>query len=167
MKDTQQTAIALLTAAPSLYRSLFAGLPEAIVTTDLDRGWSPKRILAHMVDVEPVFDDRLRQMVQSDRPSFAAVDPLATLEAGDLMTRTVDELLGEFQERRSATVAWLRELSEEQLERAATLDSIGEFTVGQLMHYWPSHDLAHLRGVQRMLVGVLGHEMGPAQAFDI
>jgi hypothetical protein len=33
--------------------------------------------------------------------------------------------------------------------------------------YWPYHDLAHIRQIQRMLQGVLGHELGNTAEFDV
>ena len=167
MRDTEQAALALLDAAPSILRNLLASLPESILTADLDRGWSPKRILAHEVDVEHVFAERLHRMIDEDGPSITAVDPLATLASGDLESRTVSELVDLLQTQRTETVAWLRTLTDAQLKRKAQHDTLGEFTVSQLIHYWPTHDLAHINGIRRMLVSVLRHEVGGIEEFDI
>jgi uncharacterized damage-inducible protein DinB len=167
VKDTEETALALLEATPAILRALLAPLPQLIVTADLDRGWSLKRVLAHFVDVEPVFAERLRRMIEEDRPLISSIDPLATLDAGAYLSRTVDALLGELGRRRRETCSWLRTLTAEQLQRPAEHDTCGKITASNLLHYWPYHDSAHIRQIQRMLQAVLGHELGNAAEFDI
>jgi uncharacterized damage-inducible protein DinB len=165
--DTEETALALLEATPVVLRALLAQLPDAIVTADLDRGWSPQRVLAHFVDVEPVFAERLRRMIEEDRPLVRSIDPLATLDAGDYLSRPVNALLDELERSRRETGAWLRTLTGARLQRTAQHDTCGEFTASNLLHYWPYHDTAHIRQIQRMLQAVLAHEIGKAAEFDI
>jgi uncharacterized damage-inducible protein DinB len=167
VRDTEATALALLEATPAILRALLAALPELIVTADLDRGWSPKRVLAHLIDVEPVFAERLRRMIEEDRPLIRSIDPLASLDAGDYLSRTVDALLDELGRSRRETCDWLRTPTAGQLERPAEHDTCGEITASNLLHYWPYHDTAHIRQIQRMLQAVLGHELGNAAEFDI
>ena len=167
MRDTEATALALLEATPAILRALLASLPQLIVTADLDRGWSPKRVLAHFVDVEPVFAERLRRMIEEDRPLIRSIDPLASLDAGDYLSRTVDALLDELGRSRRETCDWLRTLTAGQLERPAEHDTCDEITASNLLHYWPYHDTAHIRQIQRMLQAVLGHELGSAAEFDV
>lgn len=167
MKDTLEAALSLLEAAPTILRRLLTNLPDSILTADLDRGWSPKRILAHEVDVEHVFAERLHRMIEEHAPRIASIDPLITLATGDLESRHISDLLDQLESQRTETVAWLRTLTDAQLQRTAAHDTLGEFTVSQLIHYWPTHDLAHTNGIRRMLVAVLRHEIGPIEEFDI
>jgi hypothetical protein len=168
VKDTEEAALALLEATPAILRPLLAGLPATIVEAKLDRDWSPKDVLAHFVDVEQdAFGTRLRRMIDEDRPAIASIDPLARLGDPKWTARTVDSLLDELARERATTVAWLRTLNDEQLQRAADHDAVGEITVANLLHYWPTHDMAHIRQIQRMLSAVLRHEMGAAENFDV
>jgi uncharacterized damage-inducible protein DinB len=165
MKDTEQAALSLLEGAPAILRALLAGLPDSILTADLDRGWSPKRLLTHEVDVERTFAERLHRMIDEDNPAIISVDPMTTID--DLQSRPTSDLLDELQTQRTETVAWLRTLTDAQLQRIAQHDTLGQFTVSQLIHYWPTHDLAHIAGIRRMLVSVLRHEVGGIEEFDI
>jgi hypothetical protein len=106
-------------------------------------------------------------MIEEDRPFFRSIDSLATLEAGDYLSRTVYALLDELNRSRRETCAWLRTLTAAQLQRPAEHDTCGEFTASNLLHYWPYHDTAHIRQIQRMLQAVLGHELGNAAEFDV
>lgn len=169
MNDTQQTALALLDSTPAIFRLMLANLPDDILTADLDRGWSIKRVLAHMVDVEePGFRDRLRHIIDANHPSITSYDAMATLEAGDYMSRSVATLLDQLDASRRETIVWLRTLTPEQRARSATHDTAGDFTIDNLLHYWPMHDMAHIRGVQRMLNALLRHEAsGLDEQWDI
>ena len=169
MRDTEETALTLLEATPAIFRLLFEGIPDEIITADLDREWSPKRILAHMVDVEEAgFADRFRRIVAEREPTITIIDAMATLEAGGYMSRPVAELLDQLESSRLDSTAWLRTLTAEDLTRKATHPTAGEFTLANLLHYWPGHDMAHIRGVQRMLNSVLRHEAaGLDETWDI
>jgi len=169
VRDSEETALVLLEATPGIFRLLFERLPEEIATTDLDRDWSPKRVLAHMVDVEEAgFADRFRRIVAKNRPSIASFDPLATLEAGGYLAQPIPALLDQLEASRRKTCAWLRGLTPDDLARTASHNTAGEFTLANLLHYWPIHDMAHIRGVQRMLNSVLRHEAGGLdETFDV
>ena len=106
-------------------------------------------------------------MIEEDRPVIRSIDPLATLDSGDYLSRTVDALLNELDQRRRETCDWLRTLTPEQLKRPTEHDTCGEILASNLLHYWPYHDTAHIRQIQRMLQAVLGHELGNAAEFDI
>lgn len=160
MKDTEDAALAILEGTPAILRELIGRLPEGIVAADLDRGWSPKKFLAHLVDVEhPAFAGRMRRIVDEESPALASIDPMATLDAMG-WGQSTGALLGELERTRAETCRWIGGLTDEQLQRAGQHDTAGEITASNLLHYWAYHDLAHVRHVQRMLQSVLGHEMG-------
>lgn len=161
MRDTEEAALAVLESTPAIWRQLIGRMPEEIVIADLDRGWSPKRLLAHMVDVEAsAFADRLRAIVEQDEPNLASTDPMAQLDAMGWESMSTGALLGQLERARAETCRWLVGLTTEQLQRKARHETAGEMTASNLLHYWATHDIAHLRGVQRMLNSVLSHETG-------
>ena len=161
MNDTEQTSLAILAATPAMLRETLGRMPESIVATNLDRDWSPKRILAHVVDVDaPAFADRLRRIVAEDKPSLTSIDAMAHLEESGLMSSPTSDLLDRLERERRETCEWLRTLTDDQIARTATHDSAGKLTASNLLHYWAYHDIAHLRGIQRMVQSVLIHETG-------
>ncbi|MEX1159079.1 MAG: DinB family protein [Thermomicrobiales bacterium] len=168
MKDTENAALALLEATPAVLRELVGRLPVEIVEAPLDRGWSVKQMLAHFVDVEVVaFRDRLRRMVEEERPAIPSIDAMARIDEMGWQARSVESLLDELERERGATCRWLRTLTDGQLTRPGEHDTAGEISVSNVLHYWPTHDMAHLRHIQRMLAAVLGHEMGNAKDYDV
>jgi hypothetical protein len=168
MRDTELAAIAVLEATPAVLRALFTGLPTSIATARLDRDWSPKDVLNHFVDVEQfAFRERIRRMIDEDRPFIQSIDPVARLHDPKWQNIGVASLLDDLAAKRAETIAWLRTLTEEQLTRVANHDAVGEITASNLLHYWPTHDMAHIRQVQRMLSAVFRHEMGACENFDV
>jgi uncharacterized damage-inducible protein DinB len=161
VNDTEQTALSVLESTPAMLRLLFGRLPDDIANADLDRGWSPKRLLAHMVDVEaPAFADRLHAIVEQDNPLLSSIDVLVRLDAMGWESMATEDLLARLEEARTATCTWLSGLTAAQLQRKARHDTAGELTASNLLHYWATHDIAHLRGIQRMLNAVVTHETG-------
>lgn len=169
MKDTEEAALAILEGTPAILRELIGRLPEAIVAADLDRGWSPKRILAHMADVEgPAFADRLHSIVEQDQPTLISIDAMAQLDAMGWESKSIGSLLGDLERARAETCRWIVGLTDAQLQRKARHDTAGELTASNLLHYWATHDIAHLRGIQRMLNAVIVHETaGISENMDV
>jgi hypothetical protein len=168
MQDTEQAAIALLEATPTILHAFLASLPESIVAAKLDREWSPRDVLAHFVDVEQIaFRTRIQRMIDEDRPFIQSIDPVARLLDPKWESRTVASLLGELSSQRADTISWIRTLTAGQLARIGNHDAVGEITASNLLHYWPTHDSAHIRQIQRMLSAVLRHEMGACENFDV
>ncbi|MEK7247567.1 MAG: DinB family protein [Chloroflexota bacterium] len=169
MKDTEEAALAVLESTPNILRELLGWLPESIVAADLDRGWSPKRLLAHMVDVEsPAFADRLHAIVEQDEPTLTSIDAMAQLDDMGWESMSIGALLGQLERARTDTCRWIVGLADAQLQRKARHDTAGELTASNLLHYWATHDIAHLRGVQRMLNSVIVHETaGISENMDV
>jgi hypothetical protein len=168
VKDTERAAVALLASTPAVLRAMLSGLPEEMVSAELDRDWSVKRYVAHLLDVEQAaFGERMRRIVSGEVPQFEVMDPMPTLEGGGYMERTLASLLEEFEGLRRENCAWLGTLGDEQLARKGKHATAGEVSASNLLHYWPTHDMAHVRHIQRMLGAVLLHEMGNAKEWDI
>ena len=167
MKDTQEAALAVLGSTPAIVRSLLTGLPAEIVTAKLDRDWSMRMTLEHFVDVDPVYLARLQRIVEEDQPSIESIDVMARMAEDRYAGRSTESLLGEFATHRAKACAWIRTLTDQQLSRVMQHDTAGELTASNLLHYWPYHDLAHLRGIQRMIQAILAHEMGDVENMDV
>ena len=128
----------------------------------------------HLLDVEDIgFMDRVRRLVDSgptgteggERPFIRSIDPPARLVAGGYAERTLEDLLGELEQRRAADVAWLRLLPAGALANEGEHDRAGIFAAGDLIHYWACHDLLHLRQVLQALQDTLAPFAGNLSRF--
>jgi len=108
------------------------------------KAWSQAVILAHLADYEVVcFQARLelilsgksfRSLNADERAAeipYAAITPITSLKV--------------FEKERERSLARIRQLSPEQLERRALHREEGEMTLARLLTEWVDHDLSHIR----------------------
>lgn len=154
----QPTGVAdVLARTPGIVRARLEGTPDDVLTRPLDGGWSPRDVIAHLIDVEDaVFRTRIQRMLTEDEPQFTSIDPTQRLIDGRYRRQGVDALAAELAERRRRSVAFVAALPVEHLDRFGGMD--GEpnaLTVRSLLQYWVYHDHNHLRQICTMLCGAL------------
>ena len=106
--------------------------------------WSQAEILAHLADFEVVcFQDRIERILRGEpirslnaderaaEIPYAAINPFTSLKV--------------FERERGRSLARIRRLSPEQLERRALHREKGEMTLARLLTEWVDHDLSHIR----------------------
>jgi hypothetical protein len=119
-----------------------------------------------MVDTEAgVLADRVRRIVEEDRPFIRSIDAPARLVAGGYRERSVASLLDEFESLRREHVEWLSALTDDELARAGDHDEAGEITASDVAHQWAYHDLMHLKQIASMLQEALVEHMGNTRKF--
>jgi hypothetical protein len=149
---------------------LDAAVLEGAPGSTQDRSWGPRQVAEHLLDVEDIaFMDRVRRVVDAgvggERPYIRSIDPPARLVAGGYAERTLEDLLGEFEQRRATDVAWLRSLPAGALANEGEHDRAGIFAARDLIHYWACHDLLHLRQIARALQDTLAPFAGNLVMF--
>jgi DinB superfamily len=123
--EIDETVFAIVGATPSLLRSLFAQLPPDARDAELDDGWSVRHCLAHVLDTEEVIVGRMRRIVADERPFIRSIDAPARLRDGGYLARDTESLLADFETRRAEGIAWLKALSQAQLDRVGDHDESG------------------------------------------
>ena len=116
----------------------------------MDR-WSISEVLAHLVDIERVFHERARKMVEEENPALEAYDQNVAYQAGKYSGGKAVEHLHEFCHERDRSVSWLRYLPVKVATRTARHSEIGAITLDQLLHEWAFHDLGHIRQISELL----------------
>ena len=157
---------------------LLEGLDAAVLDAEPGsmetRGWGPRQVVEHLLDVEDIgFMDRVRRLVDSgptgtvggERPYIRSIDPPARLVAGGYAARTLEDLLDELERRRAGDVAMLRSLPEGALATEGEHERAGVFTARDLIHYWACHDLLHLGQIARALQDTLAPFVGNLVSF--
>lgn len=159
-------ALAILRSTPDVLRAFFAALAEPDVLHTVDDGWSPRDALAHLVDTEAgVLAERVRRIVDEDRPFIRSIDAPARLVEGGYRDRSVASLLDELASLRRQHVEWLATLPDVDFARAGDHDEAGEITASDVAHQWAYHDLMHLKQIASMLQGSLLTHMGNTRKF--
>jgi len=159
-------ALAILRSTPDVLRAFFAALPEPDALHAVDDGWSARDALAHLVDTEAgVLAERVRRIVDEDRPFIRSIDAPARLIEGGYRDRSVASLLDELASLRRRHVEWLATLPDADLARAGDHDEAGEISASDVAHQWAYHDLMHLKQIASMLQGALLTHMGNTRKF--
>ena len=164
--DIDRAVLDVLAATPRVLRDLCGSASEAMLETPTDKGWSPKHIVAHILDVEDIaFMQRIRRIIEEERPYMRSITPTERIEEAGYMERPVADLLDELQRRRGEDLAWVRSIEPSQLDRIGEHDEAGEITASNIVHYWATHDLTHLHQLALMLRSTLADRVGNMQRF--
>ena len=167
-----EAALTIIGRTPTVLRGLVDALDAPVLEGGPagSKGWGPRQVAEHLLDAEDIaFMGRVRRVVESgaggERPYIRSIDPPARLVDGGYAARSLEDLLGEFEQRRAGDVAWLRSLPAGALGSEGEHDRAGIFAARDLIHYWACHDLLHLRQIVRALQDSLAPFTGNLVSF--
>lgn len=143
MSDSIQAQIDALAAFPAQLRQQVAGLDDAALRRRPGGSeWSILEIIGHMIDVGALWPGRTRQMLASENPALAAVDP-AWVQQRDYQNKQLQFLLLTLAEQRAEYVEFLRVLRPAQLARTGQHPTYGALTVAEGIAALMKHDQVH------------------------
>lgn len=129
---------------------LYAAAKDELYWKPKPDRWSISEVLAHLVDVEQVFRERARRMVEEDSPALPAYDQNAAYAAGKYSSGDAEEHLRKFCHERDRSMSWLRYLPAAAAARTGQHAELGRITLGELVHEWAFHDLGHVRQIAEL-----------------
>ncbi|HJM88236.1 MAG TPA: DinB family protein [Dehalococcoidia bacterium] len=164
--ELRPETIDVLANAPEAFHSMLGGLPASVIEAPGEEGWSPRDLVGHVLTVEASgFIDRVRAIVEQDGPAIENIDEHELLAASGVRERPLPDILREFNDRRAASVAYIRALSPEQLARTGAHSVVGEISAADIIHHIASHDCAHIAHAANLIKDGLNAHRGPMQAF--
>ncbi|RNB87915.1 DinB family protein [Brevibacillus nitrificans] len=104
--------------------------------------WSVKEVLGHLIDTERIMSYRLLRFARADETGLAGYDDEAYVAQGSFSSRSVSDLLEEYQAVRLATIALLKGLPEESWMRKGTANN-SVISVRALAFIIAGHELHH------------------------
>lgn len=141
----------VLAGTPDAIGTILADLHDASLQTPEAPGkWSITMVVRHLVDSDLVWANRLRKMVAEDEPRIAGFDQDLWADRLHYERERIGVVLPEFRAVRELNVRFLRELTDEELERRAVHSERGTETVAHMMRMYAGHDIAHLRQIERV-----------------
>jgi len=100
-----------LAKQPGEYRALLAGVPEADAVAPTAPGkWSIKQILGHICDAERVMSYRALRFARADQTELPGFEQDDFVREAGSNSRSMEDLLAEFESVRRATIALLGSL---------------------------------------------------------
>ncbi len=168
MEFTLNTAFPILNRTPIVLSMMLGELPEE--WTHANEGgdsWSPFDIVGHYIHGEKTDWIPRANIILSDAAdkTFPPFDRFAQFE--NSKGKSMDELLDEFTELRSANLGHLLDidLTPENLARTGIHPEFGEVTLSELLSTWVTHDLVHLAQLARVMAKQNAEAVGPWKAY--
>ena len=137
-------AIATLRASGAGTTRLLSGVTEPQAMFRYAPGkWCVKEVLGHVFDVERVFMYRALSIAREDDTPLPGFDENQWLPAARFDRRPLQDLVGEYQAVRAATLALLTSFDDLALERRGTASG-KPVSVRALAHMAAGHELHHV-----------------------
>ena len=162
------SGIAVLERTPATLRAMLAGLPDSWIRgTEGPDTWSPYDVVGHLIHGERT--DWMARLdiilAQGPRRRFEPFDRFAQFR--ESQGRTLESLLDEFAELRTANLARLREreITPEQFALEGEHPDFGPVTLHHLLSTWVAHDLGHIAQVARVMARQYREDVGPWRRY--
>jgi len=161
-------AIDTLGRTPAALDALMRGKPEAWLHSRIDeKSFSSIDVLGHLIFGE--IDDWIpRARIILENGPARAFDPFDRRGFTDIIQgKSAEELLDQFADLRSKSLASLRELrlDDEKLDLPGMHPQLGSVTMRQLLAAWVVHDQGHVAQIMRILSTQYRDEVGPWREF--
>ena len=157
-----------LEASASAYSTLLESLPpDAATWRPAPDEWCVNECVGHVIVAEQrAFAGRIKLILDEDEPVFQPWDAAEVQRARHDDKRSPEDLLAEFESTRNASLALVRSLNPEQLQRGGMHPRVERLTVNDLLHEWVHHDANHLRQAYANVQAYVWPDMGNAQRFS-
>ncbi|HEV2528646.1 MAG TPA: DinB family protein [Thermomicrobiales bacterium] len=140
----------VLTATPTVLQALVGNVESTLLRQrPLPGQWSPVEVIHHLLDCERlILPVRIRALLGGAREIPAIDENAIKWDLG----RDPAALVSEFGDLRLDTLSLIARLSPDDLDLGATHSEYGPVTIGQMLAYFPAHDLTHLQQIERALL---------------
>jgi hypothetical protein len=151
-------ALRTMRKGPAIYEALLAGVTQdqAARLRDGDDGWSVLEVMCHMRDIELIFTQRARDLLERQSPIFQVTLNEELIARGDYAAQDLRAVLAEYKSLRAAFVALLEPLTDDQWLLAGTHPSQGPATLLDVAINTGLHDVDHQEQIIRCLVPIRG-----------
>ena len=114
--------------------------------------WSIIEVLCHMADEEVEdFRTRLRLTLEQKGEAWPAINPPQAAIERDYRSQPLSNVLARFTSERTASIKWLRQLTNPDWTFEHHHPLIGVLRSGDLLASWVTHDALHLKQIAKRL----------------
>lgn len=138
--DIVETLASQITDTAKLIRSLPESMGDHRYGPDK---WSIREVIGHMADGERIFAYRALRFARADETPLPGFDENTYVANAGFGSRTIDDLMSEFEHLRHATVHMLRGLDEAAMSRRGSAND-KEISVRALAFIMAGHERHHL-----------------------
>ena len=134
-----------LSLSPVVFERLMGQIDTSRLDTPTPPGrFTPRQVIAHLADWEPILLGRLKQAVTNPGSTVAAYDEGERATEKGYGGMDVGEQLKVFAAARKDTVSYLESLSEDDMKKTAIHPERGPFSAQDLAFMIIGHDMYHV-----------------------
>lgn len=138
-------AVRAVSYSPAVVERIVRLIPSDRISVPTGPGrFSPKEVLAHMADWEPVALGRIRAAVENNGSQIENWDEDQMAIDHDYASCDLGEQLALYRERRAATVEYVKTIPEDKWGNSVVHSAWGAMTVDDLVNLLVQHDMYHL-----------------------
>ena len=160
MSDLVAAVVSVLATSVARWSALARIEPELLVRAPAPGEWSVVRCLSHVVDTEPLFQGRVRAIL--DGREFPGFDPD---REGSEIDRPAAKLAEQLGQMRPDSLGELGRLTDADLDRTARHRELGMVTMRELLNEWAAHDTMHVVQAERALMQAFVPGSGPWRPY--
>ena len=136
---------------PVIFERLYALLPETSWDRREEGRFTPREVIAHLVDWEPIFRDRIRAAIREDMAPVDSIDEEELAKKHDYANQSVETNLHRFREERQETVDLVLSLEPEQRRRQYVHSEMGPISIADTLAVIGHHDAYHVEQITAFL----------------
>jgi hypothetical protein len=157
----------LLAASLATIEAELGALPMALAHwRPAPSEWCANEVLGHIIEAERRgFNGRIRLILSADEPKLPGWNQVEVARARVDHEKAPAELLAEFRGLRQDSIALVRGLGPDDLDRGGDHETVGYLRVKDLLHEWVHHDRNHVRQALANVQAAVWPHMGNAQKF--
>lgn len=118
--------------------------------------WAIVEVVEHLADAEAITIERMRKVLEEDRPVIAGYDPEVLATEREYIAGDLGAALDRFALVRAEELALVAELGDAQWRRVGLHEEFGEFTLEELLAHMVMHDAVHLQQLAGLIEGYGG-----------
>lgn len=141
-----------LPLSATTYRNLVGAIPPArFDEASADGRFSPREVIAHVADWEPILRGRIRQAVESPDSTVQGIDEGQRAIEKNYRGTSLEEQLRIFEHERRATIKYLQSLGGEDWSKQVMHSERGRMSVGDMANMLLGHDIYHFEQLSEFL----------------
>jgi uncharacterized damage-inducible protein DinB len=143
-----QAPISMLEKTPAILELLLRDLPADVLEwKPAAERWSIAEVLGHMVEIEKLYEQRVRRIVLEESPALPKYEAPAE---GEVRKKSVRQHMEEFVPLRRAFTFYLHSIPSAAAGRTGQHAELGIISLSQMLHELANHDLGHLRQIAEL-----------------
>jgi hypothetical protein len=146
---TPERSLMYMRKTPVILKTILSGVTQerAQQATDGPGGWSVVEVMCHLRDWEPVFQERVRLILETNNAQLPHYDQEEMAKKGNYASENLQAAFDTYLARRRELVSQLLTLTDDQWQRRGSHPRMGDHSMIDLAGNAALHDLNHIEQI--------------------